>query len=118
MINELKQRIKICRTDKAVDSTLGTDEPSADILLKTVWADIKPRTGSLLSGREAGTMLSKTTHLIRVRSEISNGITNDCFIKWTDEFKQEHVFDIDYVLPPAGSKYTNIYCTEVIRNGI
>ena len=113
---KLDKKIEIYSHGTAVDTVLGTDEQT-DTLLCTVWASIQPRTGSMLKGREAGTMLSQTTHTIVARSRAVKAVTDDCYITWTDEFGGAHRFDIDYVLPPAGAAFTNIYCTEVIRHG-
>lgn len=79
-IGELDSRIEIYRLNTQLNS-YGEEEP-APVLLKTVWAKVEPRTGSLLSGRPAETMLSKTTHAITVRAEALKGITPDCYILW------------------------------------
>lgn len=85
-------------------------------LIKTVWAEIKPKTGSLLSGREAGTMLSQTTHQIRCRYSAASGITPDCWIIHHDASGQEHRFDIDYCLDPFFSREViDIYVREIIQ---
>ena len=76
---------------------------------------MQPRTGSLVSGRPADTMLSKTTHVITIRAEAVKDITVDCYITWKDAAGISHRFDIDYILPPVRTKpTTSIYVQEVI----
>lgn len=111
---KLNKRIEIYANTKKTDETLGTTKMEQP-LLKRVWANIQPRTGSLLTGRDAGTMLAKTTHVITARSEVVRDVTNDCYIMWADEFGISHKFDIDYILPPAGCRFATIYVQEVIR---
>ena len=113
-IGALNKRIEIYVNAKKTDKTLGTTKME-QTPLKRVWANIQPRTGSLLTGRDAGTMLAKTTHVITVRAEVVRDITNDCYIMWVDEFGASHKFDIDYILPPAGYRFATIYVQEVIR---
>lgn len=108
---QLNQKVSFYRQSFEVDETLGTDE-AVDELVCTCWANISPRTGSMLSGRDAGTILSQTTHAITVRSR--GDITADCRAEWTDGFGTIHKFDIDYVRPPVNDNYMIIYVTEVI----
>lgn len=110
-IGQLKSRIKIYKYGYAVDEDLGTDEPTP-VLVTETWANISPRTGSLLNGRDAGTMLSQTTHAITIRSR--GDITGDCYIIWTDEFNHEHKFTIDYVSPPVLKNFMQLYCKEQV----
>ena len=112
-IGKLDSRISIYCLQKQ-ENELHEEEP-VPALLKTVWARVEPRTGSLLSGRPAETMLSKTTHAITVRAEALKGITPDCYILWTDAIGRKHRFDIDYILPPVRTNpYTSLYVQEVI----
>lgn len=110
-IGQLKSRIKIYKPAFAEDDEIGTDEPS-DICLGTFWANISPRTGSMLNGRDGGTILSQTTHAIMIRSR--GDVTPDCYIKWTDEFGTEHKFTIDYIRPPVGDNFMLMYVREQI----
>lgn len=110
-IGQLKSRIKIYKRTFSVDEDLGTDE-SSEVLLCELWANISPRTGSMLTGRDAGTILSQTTHAITIRSR--GDITPDCYILWNDEFGSEHKFTIDYIRPPVGDNYMLMYVTEQI----
>ena len=112
-IGELDSRIEIYRLNTQLNSY--DEEEPAPALLKIVRAKVEPRTGSLLSGRPAETMLSKTTHAITVRAEALKGITPDCYILWTDLIGQKHRFDIDYILPPTRRQaFSKIYAQEVI----
>lgn len=108
-IGKLNKRIEFFKQSFAEDPETGTDEPSEVSLGKT-WANISPRTGSMLNGRAAETILTSTTHAITVRSR--GDITPDCRIKWIDEFNNEHIFSIDYILPPTGGSFMTIYARE------
>lgn len=110
---KLDSRISIYHLGQA-ENELNEEEP-VPVLLKTVWAKVESRTGSLLSGRPAETMLSKTTHAITVRAEALKGVTPDCYILWVDLVGQQHRFDIDYILPPTRKQVlSKIYVQEVI----
>lgn len=111
-IGQLDSRISIYQ-DVLVTSELNEEQP-APALLKAVWANVQPRTGSLMTGRAADTMLSKTTHLITVRAEIVKDIQPDCYIVWIDKNGNTHRFEIDYILPPdRTSVFASIYVQEV-----
>lgn len=108
-IGKLNKRIEFFKQSFSENPETATDEPSEVSLGKT-WANISPRTGSMLNGRAAETILTSTTHAITVRSR--GDITPDCRIKWIDEFNNEHVFSIDYILPPTGGSFMTIYARE------
>ena len=111
---KLDTKITICHRVAEVDEDLGTDE-SNRVPLRTCWADVAPRTASLMTGRDAGTMLAKTTHAIMVRLDSVKGVTNDCEIEWFDTLGVKHVMDIDYILPPTRrDRFVTIYCTEEV----
>lgn len=72
------------------------------------WASIEPRTGSLLSGRTADTMLSKTTHKITIRYR--EDIDYSCWIVYAGRR-----FDIDYVNDPyLDKRYLELFVQEVV----
>lgn len=108
---QLNKRIEVFRQVFEEDPVTEAEEPREEVSFRT-WANISPRTGSMLNGRDAGTMLSQTTHVITIRSR--GDITPDCRIRWKDEFRKEHIFAIDYILPPAGSNFMTIYAREEI----
>lgn len=108
-VGQLNKRIEVFKQVFEEDPETGTKEPKEVTAFET-WANISPRTGSMLNGRDAGTILSQTTHAITIRSR--GDITSDCRIRWVDEFKREHIFDIDYILPPTGSHLMTIYAKE------
>ncbi len=109
----LNNRIEIYKNE-IITNSLNEDQP-APVLLKRIWANVQPRTGSLMTGRPADTMLSKTTHVVTARSEALKDITLDCYILWTDANGQPHRFDIDYILPPVRLQpLSSIYVQEVI----
>lgn len=112
-IGQLDSRIKVYQ-DTLITSELNEEQPKPT-LLKTIWANVQPRTGSLMTGRPADTMLSKTTHTITVRAETIADIETDCYFMWEDRNKRVHRFEIDYILPPnRTSVYATIYVQEVI----
>ena len=83
-----------------------------DAVLYTVWAEIIPQTGSLLSNRAADTILSKTTHKIKIRYRA-------CFesLKSAENWLiyKGHRFNIDYILNPYfKNEFLEIFCNEVI----
>ncbi|MCI5533834.1 MAG: head-tail adaptor protein [Firmicutes bacterium] len=110
---QLDERIEI-KAKKIVENELGEEQPE-EITLKKIWARIEPRTGSLLTGRPADTLLSKTTHAITVRSEVLSEVTIDCWIVWNDAIGKSHKLSIDYILPPVRtSPFTTIYAREEV----
>ena len=99
---------------KVTKNELGEDQLE-EVVLKKVGAKVEPRTGSLLTGWPADTMLSKTTHTVTVRRDVVSGITPGCWILWTDILGVKHRLDIDYILPPVRTnQFTTIYAREVV----
>lgn len=94
---ELDKRIKVYEmTLTGKVGELGEDIREPD-LVGTFWANIESRTGSLLKGRTADTVLTDTTHVITLR--------------YTKSIKPEHYieyggmrFDIDYISDPDFSR--------------
>lgn len=110
----MNKRIQIWK-NRRVDSEDTYCEEVIPEKIKEIWAEITPKTGSLLSGREAGTVLSKTTHQIRCRYDAAKEITPDCWIIYRDQTGKEHRFDIDYLFDPFLScKVIDIYVQEVV----
>lgn len=111
-IGELDEKIYIYGNAKSKNK-LGETEVKP-ILVKTVWAKVVSRTGSLLTGRPADTMLSKTTHAVTVRVKSIEGVTYENWVEWTDNTGVKHRFDIDYIMPPVRtSPLTTMYVQEV-----
>lgn len=111
---QLDERVEFWKFDTE-ENKLGQDQP-VERLVKKAWAKVEPKTGSLLTGRPADTILSKTTHTVTVRGETTVGITPGCWILWTDCFGTKHRLDINYILPPVRTeRFTTIYAQEVIR---
>ena len=76
----------------------------------SLWAQIIPKTGSLLTGRTADTMLSKTTHVIKCRYIDGKDIGPDDWIVY-----QGQRYDIDYILNPYMRNETlEIFCQVVV----
>ncbi len=110
---KLKHRIEIWH-DQTEESEFYDEKPTPALLAR-VWANIESRTGSLLSGRPAGTMLSKTTAVIDVRREVAKKLDYSCYIFWTDAFGIKHRFDIDYISPVQDGQLTvRLYVQEAI----
>lgn len=88
------------------------DELGNDLVKEQVvgqyWASIESRTGSLLKGRTAETILTNTTHVITMRYHPA--IDHACWIEY-----QGHRFDIDYVSDPDFQKtWMQVYVREVV----
>lgn len=78
--------------------------------LKTIWAEIIPQTGKLQK-QQADTILSNTTHKIRVRYIAGKDITQDMYIMFRGKR-----FDIKYILNPYfKNEILEIFVEEVIE---
>ncbi len=83
-----------------------------DTMLAEVWAQVSPRTGSLLAGRSADTILSKVTHKIIIRYSAFPALSVANWIMY-----QGHRFNIDYVLnPDFRNEYLEIFVNEQVGN--
>jgi len=88
-------------------------------LIKSIWSDIIPQTGSLQK-QQANTMLSNVTHKIKVRYASGKNITDSMYIKYTENKSsinpKEHRFDIKYILNPFFSnEFLEIFVEEIIE---
>ena len=78
--------------------------------MAVVWCGVTPQTGSLLTGRPAETVLSRTTHKVTIRYR--PGITADMWLEIGGE-----PYDILYILDPYLRHETlELFC-EVRGNG-
>lgn len=104
---KLTHRIQFYRNEMTGETNeLGADDIHEQMFYEC-WARIEPRTGSLLSGRTADTMLSKTTHKITIR--YNQEITYGAWIVYDG-----HRFDIDYISDAYFDKrYLEIFVQEV-----
>ena len=114
----LNKKVQIWGKIKAIDSegnqeidvlNQEIDEP---VCISTVWAEIVPKTGSMLSGRAADTVLSRTTHMIKIRykAEYERLKASNNWLVYDG-----HRFNIDYILNPYFSnEFLEIFCNEVI----
>lgn len=76
--------------------------------VKTAWAEVKPQTGSLLSGRAAESTLSRTTHKITVRYDTR--IKEDMWV-----IADGRRYEILYILDPyLSGEVMEIFCEVVI----
>lgn len=104
----LKNKIEIWG-NQTVDNEL-MEESYNPVVLKTCWAEIIPKTGTLLN-RQADTIVSKTTHVIKIRYNSYPNLKPDNWIIY-----KEHKFDIDYILNPYFKNVTlEIFVHEVIE---
>lgn len=93
------------KTGKTND--IGADEVMEEMLMKR-WAKLESRTGSLLTGRAADTVLSKTTHKITIR--YNPDINYSCWIMYAGRR-----FDIDYINDPhLNKRYLELFVQEVV----
>jgi len=113
---DLNRRVEIWGKEPVLDSAGNPekDKLSQEVIepqkLATVWASVSPRTGSLLSGRQADTILSKTTHLIKIRYSAFKTLSDKNWLIY-----QGHRFNIDYILNPGFSnEFLEIFCNEVV----
>lgn len=82
--------------------------PVGPVTVATVWCQVVPQTGSLLSGRQGETAISRTTHKIVIRYR--KGITEDMW------FEVDGVrYDILYILDPY-LKHVQLECFCEVRN--
>lgn len=78
-------------------------------LIKSIWAQVIPQTGSL-QRQQADTILTNVTHKIIVRYNAGKNIKHDMEIKY-----RQHHFKIKYILNPYFSNETlEIFVEEVI----
>lgn len=105
---KLNRKIRFFRHEDTGGVTeLGADQMSERVFYEC-WACIEPRTGSLLSGRTADTMLSKTTHKITIR--YNPEIDYSCWIMYAGRR-----FDIDYINDPhLDKRYLELFVQEVV----
>lgn len=106
-IGALIHRIDIYGNSE-IENELGEIDYSS-VLLKTIWANIIPQTGSLQK-QQANTILSNVTHKIIVRYESANDVTQDMYIMFRGKR-----FDIKYILNPYfKNESLEIFCEEII----
>ena len=107
-INSLNKRIDVYSKVK-VENELGEIDYEYK-KSKTIWASIRPQTGSL-QNQQADTILSNVTHKIIVMYDSAKEITQDMYFIYKD-----HRFDIKYILNPYFKNETlEIFCEEVIE---
>lgn len=106
---ELNKRINIW--GKIIVTTTLKEDSYEDVCLKPCWASIVPQTGSLISGRPADTVVSKTTHKIKIRYSSYPNLKEDNWIIYNG-----HRFYIDYILNPYfKNEFYEIFVHEVIE---
>lgn len=106
---ELNKRIEIWGKTE-VETALKENSYKEDCL-KRCWARIIPKTGSLISGRPVDTIVSKTTHIVKIRYSSLPTLKEDNWIIFNG-----HRFDIDYILNPYfKNELYEIFVHEVIE---
>ncbi len=111
-IGNLNKKILIYKKSESVE----TNEIGQPIEIKSVigqpYAEIIPKTGSLLAGRAGDTVLSNTTHMIRIRYNKKYEFLHNSK-NWVEY--QDHRFEINYILNPYFKNETlEIFVSEVI----
>lgn len=84
--------------------------PIVEQLVASVWCAVIPQAGSMLNGRQADTLLTKTTHkiIIRYRDDIRDNMWIEC---------GGEIYSILYILNPYLERETlEIFC-EVKHDG-
>lgn len=73
LASNLNQRAQIWKNGTSATKDALGQYPQEDQPVATVWAGVIPQTGSLLTGRTAETMLTKTTHkiILRYRTDLT-----------------------------------------------
>lgn len=80
----------------------------AEAKLKTAWAEVKPQTGGLLSGRAAESTLARTTHKITIRYD--NRVKEGMWIMANGQR-----YDILYILDPyLNGEVMEIFCEVIV----
>ena len=127
---ELNRRIEVWGKIPT-ENELGADDflPGK---IKTIWAGIIPQTGKLQNQSNTNTVVSNTTHKIKVRFNSGKDIKNDNWIMYFEnkadsdtyaeacaknqDAKVGHRFDINYILDPFLAHETlELFCTEKIE---
>lgn len=104
----LKDKVTIWRNGLSKEKNALGQRDIVDEKVCTVWAAVIPQTGSLLSGRTAGTELTKTTHkvVIRYRSDV----TKDMWITYKGQR-----YNIIYPLDPYNNRERlEIFCEVLL----
>lgn len=108
MRNRLDKKISVWG-NTLVENELGESDNKPG-LIKSIWSDIIPQTGSLQK-QQANTILSNVTHKIKVRYASGKDITQDMWFIY-----KGHRLDIKYILNPYfGNEWLEIFCEEVIE---
>ncbi|NOW07853.1 phage head closure protein [Clostridium beijerinckii] len=110
----LDKKIEVWGNIKVLDEEL--DEyvfKPGKIKDKPIWCKIIPQTGSLQK-QQADTILSNTTHKIKVRYGVGKDLTQDMWFIFK-EGNIKHRFDIKYILDPYFAReFLEIFCEEII----
>ena len=86
--------------------------PAVEKTVATVWCQVAPQTGSLLTGRPGETVLARTTHKVILRYRRDIEITPDMWVEVEGE-----KYDILYILDPyLKHVWLELFC-EVRFNG-
>lgn len=108
LTSKLNCQLELWRNVTSTEMNKLGQYPKAETLIKKVWGGIVPQTGGLLSGRTAGTELTRTTHKIIVRY--------DAQIKPSDWFIHDGSrYAILYILDPyMNHERLEIFCEVVL----
>ena len=108
LAGRLNRRVELWRHKETESTNILGQTAWEEEKIKTLWAEVRPQTGSLLSRRIADTNLSRTTHKITIR--YTDGITPDMWIMARGER-----YNIIYILNPYLKNETlELFCEVVI----
>jgi SPP1 family predicted phage head-tail adaptor len=108
MAERLNKRIDIWGNNVKFENEVGESDYGPG-LIRSIWAEIIPQTGSLQK-QQANTILSNVTTKIKVRYGAGKEITQDMWFIYNG-----HRFDIKYILDPYFShQFLEIFCEEII----
>lgn len=93
LASDLRSRAAIKRLAPAEEKDALGQYPVLEKTVAVVWCGVTPQTGSLLTGRPAETVLSRTTHKVTIRYR--PGITADMWLEIGGE-----PYYILYILDP------------------
>lgn len=105
---KLKHKIEVWGRVEFENELLETDY--TDSLIKSIWAEIIPQTGSMSKRQGVETIMTNVTHKIIVRYNSGKDIASDMWLMY-----RGHRFDIRFILNPYFSNESlEIFCEEVV----
>lgn len=105
---KLNNRIEVWGNERGDNELSEVDNDPK--LMKTIWAEIIPQTGSLQK-QQANTVLADVTHKVVIRYSSGKDIQYGMWFMY-----KGHRFDIKYILNPYfKNESLEIFCSELIE---